>query len=398
MSGETELPAALLVHDGELSDVCPMLSELGCRVVERSGPVPPEDSDVRWDVLVGSPARLRELPAQDAEHRPTRIAIVDGAQKLSSSELGDDGIDLMVRRPVHPSALHLLLLHALYRGPEKRDVKRVPVGGTVQFRSGGIRRENAVLTDLSLTGARLLVGQAVPRGAQVTLYLPGNLGGGRSLSLRCEVRRKTPGSADQFELGLAFEEISQRTRNHLEEIVAHYAMGPSLLDPHSSLEAQERSESATPGQSTPIDGDLVGIDEDSADDEDLLPVERRQGSRHSIGRRIIALGDEAARVLIGRDISLGGMRVEEDPSLKVGDRLQLALHVEARKDPLVVAAEVLRNDGPRGVVLTFDELSELAISHLKGMVSGLPILDMRDGSQDAAGLVVSQILDREDIE
>ena len=68
--------------------------------------------------------------------------------------------------------------------------------------------------------------------------------------------------------------------------------------------------------------------------------ERREEPRYSIDRRIIALGVEAARVLIGRDISLTGMRVESHELVDVGDELRLALHVRARSEPLVVQARV----------------------------------------------------------
>ena len=56
---------------------------------------------------------------------------------------------------------------------------------------------------------------------------------------------------------------------------------------------------------------------------------RRGRTRHHLDRRVIALGEEATRVLMGRDISFGGMRVNPNPLLKVGENVRLAIHVTA---------------------------------------------------------------------
>ena len=58
-------------------------------------------------------------------------------------------------------------------------------------------------------------------------------------------------------------------------------------------------------------------------------------------------------MLIGRDLSLGGMAVEAGAPLAPGQRLRLALHVRAGEVPLVVEAEVVRTDGA-AVGLRFD--------------------------------------------
>jgi hypothetical protein len=45
-------------------------------------------------------------------------------------------------------------------------------------------------------------------------------------------------------------------------------------------------------------------------------------------------------VLIGRDLSVGGMRVDRAPNLEAGQVLQLAIHVTAGETPLVERAEI----------------------------------------------------------
>ena len=47
----------------------------------------------------------------------------------------------MVRRPFHPAALRALVVHSLYRGPEKRRSPRVNVGAPVRVKLGWRHRE-----------------------------------------------------------------------------------------------------------------------------------------------------------------------------------------------------------------------------------------------------------------
>jgi hypothetical protein len=107
----------------------------------------------------------------------------------------------------------------------------------------------------------------------------------------------------------------------------------------------------------------------------------------------VALGEEATRVLLGRDISTGGMRVDPNPSLAVGDRLQLALHAGSRSEPMVVHAEVLRDDGEDGLVLRFEQDEEQAGDDLGRLISNLPV--QSGGPEENAGLMVSEIVDRQ---
>jgi len=99
-------------------------------------------------------------------------------------------------------------------------------------------------------------------------------------------------------------------------------------------------------------------------------------------------------VLLGRDISLGGMRVDPNPAVAVGDELRIALHVRARRKPLVVCARVSRDDGEDGLVLRFGELSPAAEGYLRRMVGFLPILAVRTEGEEGAGVIVSEILER----
>jgi hypothetical protein len=103
----------------------------------------------------------------------------------------------------------------------------------------------------------------------------------------------------------------------------------------------------------------------------------------------------ATRVLVGRDISAGGMRVDPNPALSLDDELQLAIHVRAREEPLVVTACVTRDDEEQGLVLEFRKLSDCDRRCLEQMIGWLPILAMREDAEEELGVIVSEILERE---
>jgi hypothetical protein len=196
-------------------------------------------------------------------------------------------------------------------------------------------------------------------------------------------------------IAVLFELLRESVRKRLESIVSAHSHGPAVLDEtialalHSLPIISEDTESQTmlPKAGGPHSPDL----DDSADE---APSDRRIQGRHAISRRIIALGDEAARVLIGRDISVGGMRIDQTPGLAMGDRLKVAVHVRPDGQPLVVSAEIVRDDGSEGMALQFDDLSPEAHAHLKEMVSALPSIIESNGSKDGAGVVVTEVVGR----
>jgi hypothetical protein len=99
------------------------------------------------------------------------------------------------------------------------------------------------------------------------------------------------------------------------------------------------------------------------------------------------------RMLFGRDLSSGGMRVDRHPELRVGARLRLALYDAAREAPLVVEAVVARDDGPRGFGLQFLSMTPELAQRLEQLVATLPPVErLDDGEAGALGSVVGEIV------
>jgi hypothetical protein len=399
---------------------------------------------------------MLELHEHLSDTSAVRIAVLDADSKALRKMLNRVDTDLLVRQPVHPAALRLLILHALYRGPEKRRTTRVSMGASVRFRSG-LRRRPAILAELSTRGCRMMVDsgshRAVPDKLVTVVLPPGVTHDKRSLSLRGHVLRTSSAGEGTDVIAVLFELLRDATRKRLESIVAAHSNGPAVLDetvalhslpiiPDDAAASPVISEDAEPAPAPPEDaGPAPIISEDpeplpiAFEDlapspiapEDARPVlsvaeetepspsvsedgepgpleldssadepagERRIQGRHTISRRIVALGDEAARVLIGRDLSIGGMRVDSTPGLAVGDRLKIAVHIRPDGQPLVVSAEMTRDDGPDGMALRFVDLSPAACAYLAEMVVALPTIIEPNQSTEGSGVVVSEVVGR----
>ena len=101
-------------------------------------------------------------------------------------------------------------------------------------------------------------------------------------------------------------------------------------------------------------------------------------------------------MLMGRDLSVGGMRTEPHTGLEVGTKLQLAIYGAAREEPFIVRAMVVRNDGDEGVGLRFEYIPGDVAARLESLVASLPSVESLHGTEaDGLGSVVSQILERE---
>ena len=393
----------LLLHDGELADVKALAESLGAQVIEATVP----DASIEWDVLVTTARYAKSERLGRARAKSVRIAVLDRNSRTLRTLMRRSGVDLVVRRPVHPTALRLLLVHSLYRGPERRS-RRVAVGAPVRFRAG-LRRREAVLADLSLRGCLLLTRHGVRVGQGIVVWIPDPATDGRSFAVRGKIVRVLAGDEPGF--GVDFGKVARAIVPQLKAAVAAHLDGPAAGSRETVSPAIARAQAApapTPdaGSTQPIgyrDTGSVrrevvrahtdfagGIASDAASAEE--GDERRRASRHAYtGRRVVALGEQAARVLIGRDLSVGGMRVDRAPNLEPGQVLQLAIHVSAGETPLVVRAEILRDDGDRGFALRFCDLSTSAERYLTKMVGALPVLE--DGGGQGHGLVVSEIID-----
>ena len=386
MEDHEPTPSVLLLHDGELADLAAVIEPLGG--IDRRGNPTQSDRTKVWDIVIASADRMLELHEHLPETSAVRITVLDGDSKTLRKMLNRIDTDLLVRQPVDHAALRLLILHTLYRGPEKRRTSRVSMGAAVCFRIG-LRRRTAILAELSTRGCRLMAEQGRHRAApdrSVAVVLPPEVtNDGRSLSLRGHVMRVSSAEAGSDVIAVLFDLLREIARKRLESIVLTHSHGAPVLGHTVALALHSVAIIAEDGEPPFPDRD------DPADD---TPSERRIHQRHTLSHRIVALGDEAARVLIGRNLSVGGMRIEPTPGLSVGDQLDVALHIRPNGQPLVVLAEMTRDDGPDGMALRFVDLSPAARASLEEMVVALPTIIEPNRSKEGAAVVVSRVVGR----
>ena len=358
-----KVPYIVVVDEGgELDDVRGLLDELGLEfeswekdaVCNGLGPL-------RLLVVTASAAVSdRYQRSTSSGVRPVSIAVSDTSSRTQRNLLLNQGFYYLVRRPVHPTALRLLLQRSLYQEDDQRRGRRVAVGYGVTLRRGLIPRR-AILVDLSATGARVLARKGVERGTQISLRIPGAIDGGKSLDLLGRVVRTRCGHAEggqrgEFSIALRFQRTDAGARDRLRRLLATLASGPASLP-----------EGAAPAPSSPV----------------------RQ--RRSVFECEVMIFGSGGLALVGRDLSRGGLRVERHPALSVGERVRLAIPAQPPEEPVVVSARVARDDGDAGLGLIFDEIEQGDEARLSRIVSRNPAIESL-APERGGGVVIANLL------
>ena len=228
---DLESPGAiLLIHDGELADVREILDELGLGFAESNSRTTALDDYLEASVVLSTPQYLANRIQSGESGRAVRIAILEDPPKTLRAMLSRGGVQWLVRRPFHPAALRLLLLHCIYRGPEKRRAQRVSIGAAVHFQAGW-RKRGALLAEISTKDCRLLSSRPVDVGRRIKLRLPAELAGRRVLHLDGRVVRtsRPDGGDGSHEVCVLFDPLKLPESQRLKDLVAAHAKGPAVL-------------------------------------------------------------------------------------------------------------------------------------------------------------------------
>jgi hypothetical protein len=210
----------------------------------------------------------------------------------------------------------------------------------VTYRAG-LSTRPATLLDLSSRGCRLLSRTRIERGKRIKVQIPEALEAGDDLLVVparvVHVEAAEIDGAEMFRIGLAFERVDEDTQNALAILIEDRARGPLTLRANPPGIARPRATAKHTERAISVD-------------------DRRGRGRAAYSQTIPAFGERALRVLVGRDLSVGGMRVQPQPELWLGDRLQLAIYGEAGDDPMLIWGRVERSDGERGLLVRFEPL------------------------------------------
>jgi hypothetical protein len=392
----------LVVDDGELNDIVALLDQMGLEFAHLRGSAIPTQVTPPTRAIVTT-ARRAMLTKDWPRSSPYRIAVVTEDSNTLRAMLRRVGFDLLLRRPIHEVALRLVILRALYAGEEKRREERVPIGLEISFRTT-FRRKTALLADISQRGCRLL-GDPLTAGSRFTLAVPKELAPD-GLSLPCKVVRVSarPDAEGRYEMGLAYENLSKEKLAEVRALMKRVSEAAGMDDPRvfGAKPAARPAAPAPPVAAKPALKPPVGLRPKLPPPRALPvpapveapenPADRRQHPRGAFPKQVARLDAEAESVLLGRDLSVGGMRVEYNESLQVGDVVELAVYASPREEPLMVKALVSHDTGD-GLGLAFEGLDPNVAARFERLVARLPSVEALQGGESLGlGSVVSRVL------
>jgi len=278
----------------------------------------------------------------------------------------------------------------------------------------GWKSNRGRLLDVSRAGCCLLVENSPKPGAKITIKIPSKTVGGKALKLQGKVLRSTPNAAhsgsERTALGVILDGITPAARKILAELCDRWSESPPELSksdralietPAVETRSEEILDSKTQAKEIPVHAENA-----SAPDEGDPPTNELQDpssniterpTRRGVFEREIVQIDDDARVvqaLLGRDISVAGIRVARQLGLSPGGKLRLALFDTPHQEPLILSAEVSNDDSGSGLFLHFVDLSTETTARIEEIVTQLPAVESIDPHGDAnvipAGVVSDQ--------
>jgi hypothetical protein len=383
--------AVLVIDDGELESVRQLLDELGAEATHvRSDQANAAASVSRLLITTARIAHsLRlERTATPLPGRATWIAFVTGDSKTQRALLQKAGFDFLIREPVHPAALRVLLQRALFRGNDTRRAPRVAFGCHVKYRTG-LWRRSATLVDLSPRGCRLLMSAPLKTKTAIHIQIPADLAGGKSLSLSGHVVRVSPadregGVAAEHSVGVRFGELGDSAKSRLRAVLAERVIGPAALPAPLPV-------TPATAKPAPTAKDKPGA---AAAKSEPPKRKRRVNRRAKYRRQVRALEGADSYMILCLDISVGGMRVEPIEGLGVGSKLNLAIQLASPEEPLMVEATVVRDDGENGLALRFDWLAPESVRRIQRLLMTLPAIEGLHDEARRQGTILATPLTR----
>ena len=411
-----DTPAVLLLDDGELLPVAELLdrSEIAYRRLRRSEIG--EEVGPPSNLLISTPRHASKVrpgsPPGAAPGRPVRIIAVEEDSPALRRMLRTMGFHLLVRLPVHIEVWRLLIQRALYQGDERRRDTRLPMGSQISVASVAAKsattRENreSLLVDISNRGCHFIGDEPFESGTRVTFSLDATTTGCERLDLSGEILRTGPwqdGDATRYSCAMVFDaDLDDASLSTLARMINSRISGPLSLAPKfpAALSLPSCDSRALPGlklddeTDPPVSTDCdVQLSLTTVAPSETEPDERRKDRRGDYLQRIEVQSDGVNSILMGRDLSSSGMRVERFGDMEIGAHLRLALYGPSDAGPIQVEAEIVRDDGDRGIALHFCNLSRESSALLEKFVACLPPVEsLEDGEALGMGTVLAEAI------
>ncbi len=390
---------AVLVGDSDLDEIAAMLGELDVETI-RCGPYDPQLAaldDARLLVVSGEIAMSDPIPVDT--DLLVGVAVCGNISETMRSQVRQQGFRYLLRPHVHPEALRVLLRYAIYAERDRRGRVRYPVGCEVSWKTSW-KRNRGRLLDISRAGCGLLVEHSPDVGERITIKVSAETVGGTALKLRGRVIRSTPNAAhsgnERTALGIVLDELTPAAKKVLIDLCERWSESPPTLPRGERVatpsdEAREEKspppeprgvavEARAEGRATAASGDPTPTDlQDSAE-----AGAKRSTCRGVFEREVVQIDEEAHAVqaLLGRDLSVAGLRVAQQPGIAPGDQLRIALYDTSQHEPLILNAEVSRDDGGSGLFLRFVDVPQEMTDRVEEIVAQLPAVEAIDPHGD----------------
>jgi len=379
-----------------------MLREMGVEAIQ-CGPYDPQLAaldDARVLVVTAEVAMSDPIPVDT--DMLVGIALCGDISETMRSQIRQQGFRYLLRSHVHPEALRMLLRYAVYAERDRRGRVRHPVGCEVSWRVGW-KRSRGRLLDISRGGCCLLVETPPKVGARIAIKIPAETVGGSALKLRGKVLRSTPNAAhsgnERTALGVILDDITPAARKVLADLCERWSESPPMLPsgerPHSEAvtidsrvaETSGSKPRSEAGQAQPETSSKASSTDSAASKISHASSYRAiRSTRRGVFEKEVVQVDEESRVvqaLLGRDLSIHGIRVVRQLGLVPGNKLRIALFDTSQQEPLILNAEVARDDGGSGLFLRFVDPSPQTAARIEGIVSRLPAVESIDPHGDA---------------
>jgi len=364
-SGDSTI--AVVDESGELDDFRAGLEELGLDFASWSKEALPPAGVNPTQLLVATAPAAAALGGRTMNiggQRAIWVGVCAPKGRAQRNLLLSRGFDYLVHRPVHPSAVRLLLRHALFEGSEQRRAPRVAVGYEVSFKTGMFGKR-AVLVDLSLGACRLFVDAELGKDRKLKVCLPAALAGGKTLALAGRVLRSRPaelegGQPGQISVGVRFLPMPGPDRSRLERLIVSLEAGPARLP----------------------EVEVPGVRADGM-------VER---APRCVYEDEVQVFGESEFLLMGRDLSRTGINVALHEGLNVWESLNLAIATGPREEPVVVRSTVVRCDSGEGLALRFDTIQSSDQRRLDDIIAAQPQIEEVKPSGESERIVPLRLL------
>jgi hypothetical protein len=384
------IPRVLLLDDGDLVGIRRMLADFEVQLEHLRGEVIREDLEEPRDVVIATVKRILALEdsvdLSELPGKPVWIAVHSQDFLPLRVRLRKLGVHFLVQTSVGSEALRLLLMHSVYRGPEKREEPRLPVGSPVDCRDAGANSFTAELLDLACDGCRLLSKHPLQPETSLSVGLPSKLAGGEELSLPGRIMRvELYRGSDRKLVTVAFDDLAEEARHLLGGILEGKVIGTVVTRLGDDLSEETASTTMVqrPASEPAQEAASEPVPEPSAS-RNFSP-DMRENRRIIYTRKVTALLGGGDFSILGRDLSITGMRSEPLPQFPVGTALELAIYGPSGAEPVLVQAVVARDDGPLGTVFHFEPIAGGERKRLESIIAKGPeiccLADGEDGEQ-----------------